>query len=367
MPTADNKNETKATADSPAAAMAELATEGLPPWATKSLDVAKKYQNVFYAVATVGLLTWAVLKFQARRKEEKINAGWSELGQAQSVDALRALLEKYKGLAIEPYIRLRIGNKLVEEEKLDEALKEFGELKAKFNETLPGKLAGQQEKSVQESKAWSGKDGMLEKKLNELRAAEKALAPIPTPGNRVKIDDKELPRVELDLSTGKVLIELDELDAPNATAAFIREVEKNYYNPTNIYKIEKDTAVFMGDPMPDGSAPRLFTIPFESSKMPAAAGTVALVRDLPPEGQPDTDVLKNTGSTKFVIFTGDVPQYAGKFLVIGRVVEGLDAVRKLTLLDKLREAKVIQKRSHPYLPKENAVEKPPEPPKEPGK
>ena len=130
----------------------------------------------------------------------------------------------------------------------------------------------------------------------------------------------------------------------------------------------------MGDPMPDGNSARGFTIPFESSNLPATAGTVALVRDLPPEGQPDTDGLKNTGSTRFVIFTGDVPQYAGKFLVIGRVVEGLDAVRKLNLLDKIRGTKMLQKRSHPYLPKENPVEppkdpgeKPPDPPKDPGK
>ncbi|MEK7467942.1 MAG: peptidylprolyl isomerase [Planctomycetota bacterium] len=373
MPTADNKNELKSTSESPAAAMAELATEGLPPWATKALEFAKKYQNVFYAVATVLLLTWAVLKFQARRKEEKIDASWAELGQAQSVDALRSLLVKYQGLPVEPYIRLRIGNKLAEEEKYDEAIKEFGELKSKFSGTLAGGLGAQQEKTTQEIKAWSGKGGMLEKKLDELRAANKDEVK-PVPGVGVKIDDKALPRVELDLSTGKVVIELDEDDAPNATATFIRQIEKQYYDRTSVYKVEKDAAVFLGDPMPDGSAPRLFTIPFESSKLPAVAGTVALVRDLPPEGQPDTDALKNTGSTRFVIFTGEVPQYAGRFLVIGRVVEGLDAVRKLMPLDQLRSGKMLQKRGHPYLPKENAVEppkepgeKPPDPPKDPGK
>ena len=193
MPTTDNKNELKPTPDSPAAAMSELATEGLPPWATKSLEFAKKYQNVFYAIATVTLLTWAVLKFQARRKEEKINDGWDDLAKAQSVDALRGLLEKCQGLPIEPYIRLRIANKLTDDGKLDEAIKEFGELKTKFNETLPGKLAGQQEKTVQENKAWSGKDGLLEKELDKLRMANKDEVKL-TPAVGVKIEDKELPR-----------------------------------------------------------------------------------------------------------------------------------------------------------------------------
>lgn len=357
MPTTDNKNDLKPTPDSPAEALATPANEELPAWMTKSLDFLKKYQNVFYAIATVVLLSWAVLRFQEKRKEAKINTAAWELEQAQSVDALRALLEKYQGLAVEPFIRLRIGNKLLEEEKYDEALKEFGELKAKFGNTLPGKLAGQQEKTAMENKEWAGKDGKLNAKLKELRDANKDENPI-KPTDAVKIDDKALPRVRLDASTGPIVIELDEDDAPNATAAFIRQVEKEYYNKTHVYKVEKDAAVFLGDPMPDGSAPRGFTIPFESSKLPAAAGTVALVRDLPAEGQPDTDALKNTGSTRFVIFTGDVPQYAGKFLVIGRVVEGLDGVRKMQPIDEIRTAKVVQKRSHPYLPKENAAETP---------
>jgi cyclophilin family peptidyl-prolyl cis-trans isomerase len=377
MPTAENKNELKASADSPAAAMAELASEGLPPWAAKGMDFLKKYQNVLYAVATVALLTWAVLKFQARRKEEKINTGWYELGQAQSTDALKALLDKYQGLPIEPYIRLRIGNRLVEDGKLDEALKAFGELKTKFPESLPGKLAGSQEKTVQENKAWGGlKGGILESKLNELRAANKdeVKVQVQVPVATAKIDDKELPIVEVEASTGKFRIELDEVAAPNATALFIRQIEREWYNKSCVFKVEKDAAVFMGDLMPDGSGPRTFTIPFESSPLPAAAGTVALVRDLPPEGQPDTDALKNTGSTRFVVFTGDVPKYAGKFLVIGRVVDGLEAVRRMQPVDLIKAVRVIQKKSHPYLPKENAVEppkdpgeKPPDPPKEPGK
>lgn len=356
MPTAENTNDVKPAPDSPAAAMAELASDGLPPWMTRTLELLKKYQNVFYAIATVALLSWAIVRFQKQRREAKLNSAWFELEQAQSVDALRALLATYQGLPVEPFIRLRIANKLLEEEKFDESLKEFGELKARFGETLPGKLAAQQEKTAIENKAWGGKEGTLEKKLKDLREAGKDEKPADPA--QVKIDNVALPRIELDASTGRVLIELDEDDAPNATAAFLRQVEKGYYAKTHVYKVETG-AVFMGDPMPDGSGPRGFTIPFESSKLPAAAGTVALVRDLPAEGQPDTDALKNTGSTRFVIFTGDVPQYAGKFLVVGRVVEGLDAVRKMQPIDEIRSARVVQKRGHPYLPKENA----PEPPK----
>lgn len=357
MPTTDNKNDLKPTPDTPAEAMAELATDGLPPWMTKTLEFLKKYQNVAYAVATVLLLSWAVIRFQEKRREAKIDTAEWELEQAQSTDALRALLEKYQGLPIEPRIRLRIAVKLLDETKHDEALKELGELKTKFPDSVAGKLAGQLEKTAMENREWDAKGGKLEQKLNELKEANKDENPV-KPTDAVKIDDTALPRVRLDASTGPIVIELDEDDAPNATAAFIRQVEKEFYNKTHVYKVEKDAAVFMGDPMPDGSAPRGFTIPFESSKMPAAAGTVALVRDLPAEGQPDTDALKNTGSTRFVIFTGDVPQYAGKFLVVGRVVEGLDAVRKMQPIDEIRTAKVVQKRSHPYLPKENAVETP---------
>ncbi|MCE9582728.1 MAG: peptidylprolyl isomerase [Planctomycetes bacterium] len=370
MPTAENKNDLKPDTNTPAAAAAEI-VDGLPPWMTGFLEFLKKYQNVFYAIATVALLTWAVLKFQAKRKEEKLNTAEWEFSQAQSVDALRALRDKYAGLPIEPRIRFQIGNKLVEDEKLDEAIKEFDELAAKFPESLPGKLAGSQSKTAKENKEWNAKGGKLDQKLEELRKAS-ADEKKPDPKNpltAVKIDDKALPRVEFQTPLGNVLVELDEDDAPNATANLISLIEKTFYTKTWVYKVEKDSAVFFGDPMPDGSAPRGFTIPFESSKIPASGGVLALVRDLPAEGQPDSDDLKNTASTKLVIFTGEVPQYAGRYLVIGRVVEGMDFVRKLAEKDEIRSARVVVKRSHAYVPKENpkAPDKGPEPPKEPGK
>lgn len=362
MPTEDARKDLKPAAESPAAAAAQLLDEGLPPWLAGVSEFVKKYQNVLYAIATVVLLTWAILTFQSKRKNEQMNSAEWELKQAESVEALRGVLDKYQGLAIEPRIRLRIADKLMQDNKIDDAIKEFETVKSKWPESLPGKLAAARLGTAKENKDWDGKGGTLEKKLEELRKMNPEETPTVTLPTAVKIDDAAPPQVELTTSAGPVVIELDEDAAPNATAAFVRSVETQYYDKTAVYKVEKDVAVFMGDILPTGDSPRSWSIPFESSKLPDISGAVALVRDLPAEGKEDSDALRNTGAFRFVIFTGDAPpQYKGKFLIVGRVTKGIETVRKLATTDKIVLAKMLNKKGHPYSPK--TVEAPKDPPK----
>lgn len=349
MPKAEN--EKKDTPETDDKAKAEAAPAGMPDWAAKSVEFLKKYQNVFYAVVTVVLLAWFIVKFRATQREKEENEASWQLSQATSVDALRALSEKYPDLSVSPVIHFTLANKLYEEKKLDEAIAEYEKTSTRWPDALAGKLAKERLKTAKENKAFD-----LDGKLKILKAAageDKKEPDKPVDDGKPVVDEVNLPVVEISTEKGKFRLELDEEGAPNVVANFLKLVSTGYYEKNRILAIEKDVAVTMGDPLPDGKSPRMFTLDFESGKLPAKAGVVAMVRDLPPEGQPDTDALKATASTHFVVFTGDAAKYEGKYLVFGRVTEGLDVVQKLTVED-LVTPRVVRWRSHPYEPKRNA-------------
>ena len=88
MPTTDNKNDLKPTPDSPAEALATPANEELPAWMTKSLDFLKKYQNVFYAIATVVLLSLiGLVVYYAVDALERITIPWHVSQQQDQANA----------------------------------------------------------------------------------------------------------------------------------------------------------------------------------------------------------------------------------------------------------------------------------------
>jgi cyclophilin family peptidyl-prolyl cis-trans isomerase len=227
-------------------------------------------------------------------------------------------------------------------------MKLFEDLESNSGQTLFGKLAGQRLKTMRDNLSFD-----LNQKLAALRKEEAADKEKEKVKVGPRIDDKELPTVVLSVGTLGIAIELAEDDAPNAVANFIRQDEKGAYDKTYDYKVEYGVAIFLGDPVQDGSSTPPYTIPFETSKLPAASGVVALVRDLPAEGAEDSDALKATACQRLVIFIGDAAKYEGRFLTIGRVTSSIDAVRTLKAGETVSAARVTRKRSHEYVPKEN--------------
>lgn len=354
--TEDTKPETTAPATVPVPRRKDAdlpAIDSTPEWVTSSVEFLKKWQNVFYAVATVGLLAWAVVRFRSSQSEQKAEEAAFELSQATTTDAVRALLAKYPSEPITVQIKFELAVRLASEGELDpgkgqEAMKLFEDLDANYQQSVHGKLSGQRLKAMRDNLAFD-----LNQKLAALRKDEAADKEKERIKEGPKIDDKELPTVTLTFGRAAIAIELAEDDAPNAVANFIRLVEKGAFEKTYVYKIEEGVAVMMGDPVQDGSSTPPYTIPFETSKFGAISGVIALVRDLPAEAGPDSDALKATACQRFVIFIGDAKHYEGKFLTIGRVMGNLDAVRALKAGDTISAARVTRKRSHEYVPKEN--------------
>ena len=177
----------------------------------------------------------------------------------------------------------------------------------------------------------------------ELREQEKAAA--------------DLPRVLLKTNKGEIELELFENEAPNTVANFISLVEKGFYDGLTFHYVEQRLLAQTGCPEGDGSGGPGHMIRcecYQPNHRLHFRGSVSMATKGP-----------NTGGSQFCIAFRPIRTLDGKQTVFGRVVRGMDVLARLQrrkpdpeieeeLLpkpDKLLEATVLRKRSHPYEPK----------------
>ena len=182
---------------------------------------------------------------------------------------------------------------------------------------------------------------------------------------RLAKDPDDLPRVELETTRGKVLIELYEDQAPNTVANFIQLVEEGFYDQLAFYQVLDQLFALTGDPIGDGSGSSGRFIPDESDH-PDARATLrgSLVQAKLPKPNSETgETIPDSGSSQLMILLLPLKMDNGNFTVFGRVIEGMDAISYLTRLnpsekseknkvvlppDRVISAKVIRKREHDY-------------------
>jgi cyclophilin family peptidyl-prolyl cis-trans isomerase len=173
-----------------------------------------------------------------------------------------------------------------------------------------------------------------------------------------KADD--LPRVLLKTSKGDIEVELLENEAPNTVANFISLVEKGFYNGLTFHRVIPNFMAQGGDPKGDGSGGPGYTIPDEVGNPKHRLhfrGCLSMAKTAAPD----------SGGSQFFLNFVPTQHLDGKHTVFGRVVKGFDVLAKIQRRDpegdnqappdKILEAKVLRKRSHPYEPK-TIAEKP---------
>ncbi len=169
-------------------------------------------------------------------------------------------------------------------------------------------------------------------------------------------DPNALPRVELETTKGKIVIELFENEAPNTVANFITLVRNGTYNGTPFHRVIEGFMAQGGDPNGDGTGDAGYKIPFESNKEPYRKHFRAAV------AMAHGPQSKDTGGTQFYIVyrrTGS-RHLDGEHTVFGRVIEGMDAAtdfarpapgsRDPTIEnpDRILTATVLNARDHEY-------------------
>ncbi|RMG34316.1 MAG: peptidylprolyl isomerase [Planctomycetota bacterium] len=164
-----------------------------------------------------------------------------------------------------------------------------------------------------------------------------------------------MPRVELQTTKGKIVLELFENEAPNTVANFITLVEKGFYDGTAFHRVIPAFMIQGGDPNSrdedptnDGIGGPGYTIACECYQANARKhfrGSLSMAH-----------AGRDTGGSQFFIthlptphLNADSQRNTGH-TVFGRVVSGMDVVDAIEKGDRIVKATVLRKRPHPYRP-----------------
>ena len=171
---------------------------------------------------------------------------------------------------------------------------------------------------------------------------------------------KRLPRVEITTSKGRIVLELFENEAPNTVANFITLVERGFYNNTVFHRVLPNFMAQGGDPTGTGRGGPGYTIDCEAGRaFPQARqhfrGSISMA-----------NAGRNTNGSQFFLTFVPIPHLDGGHTVFGRIVEGIEVLSDIQrfdpsdqnamipVLDRIVEARVLNKRDHSYEVRRNA-------------
>ncbi|MCC6574738.1 MAG: peptidylprolyl isomerase [Planctomycetes bacterium] len=150
------------------------------------------------------------------------------------------------------------------------------------------------------------------------------------------------PRITLETTKGKVVIELFQDDAPNTVASLVSLVKKRFYDGLTFHNFVPGFMVQGGDSKGDGSGFPGYRLESEGTakgnRRNFFRGTVAMTCLAP-----NTD----TEGSGFMIATQNsrnTLSLNGKLVVVGRVIEGIEVVDLLRKGDKIKTATVTNLR-----------------------
>lgn len=130
---------------------------------------------------------------------------------------------------------------------------------------------------------------------------------------------------------GKFVIELNLEKAPKTAGNFIKLAKEGFYNGLTFHRVVPDFVVQGGDPNGNGTGGPGYTIPFEETGLKHDDGAVAMAR----KGDD-----KNSAGSQFYICLGPQHQLDGDYAVFGKVIQGMDVVRKIQQYDIMKEVTI---------------------------
>ncbi len=181
------------------------------------------------------------------------------------------------------------------------------------------------------------------KKSEEVEGEEKKaeMPPPPLQPGKIKIGlsvkDKKVvltgkEKAVIETNKGTFVIKFFPEDAPNTVKNFIRLAEAGFYDGLYFHRYEPDFVIQGGDPLGNGSGDAGYKIKAEFNKRKHLTGTVGMARGEDP----------NSASCQFYITLSPQPHLDGKYTVFGRVVKGMDVVRKLRAGDWMKKVRIVR-------------------------
>jgi cyclophilin family peptidyl-prolyl cis-trans isomerase/HEAT repeat protein len=130
------------------------------------------------------------------------------------------------------------------------------------------------------------------------------------------------PQAFIETSNGMVQIQLDVVDAPLTTIAFIDLARSGFFNGLKVHRMIPNFVVQTGDPRGDGEGGPGYTIRDELGMQPYVRGTVGMALG-----------GAETGGSQFFIALSPQPHLDGRYSVFGKVVAGWDVLDRIALGD----------------------------------
>ena len=125
---------------------------------------------------------------------------------------------------------------------------------------------------------------------------------------------------------GKMVIEFFDKDAPKTAANFIKLAKDSFYDGTAFHRIMAGFMIQGGDPLsknPDnpnvGSGGPGYQIAAEFNTNKHVLGVVSMARSNDP----------NSAGSQFFICLGDAPFLDGKYTAFGKLIAGVDVLKKI--------------------------------------
>ncbi|MFA6447778.1 MAG: peptidylprolyl isomerase [Patescibacteria group bacterium] len=130
-------------------------------------------------------------------------------------------------------------------------------------------------------------------------------------------------QVRIKTAKGDIVFELLPQEGPNAASNFYYLVGRKFYDGLNFHRVEPGFVVQGGDPQGNGSGGPGYSFTDDAVKLPYKEGIVAMA-----------NAGANTNGSQFFIMLADNP-LPPKYSIFGRVVSGMDVVKKIAIGDKM--------------------------------
>jgi len=138
------------------------------------------------------------------------------------------------------------------------------------------------------------------------------------------------PQVELITERGRIVIELDGFYAPITVDAFLRLVERGFYNGLTFHRVVPNFVVQGGCPRGDGWGGTEIRLITERSPLHYSAGSVGMARA----------GYDSEGSQFFITLT-DQPHLDFKYTRLGKVLSGMEIVARLERGDRILALRIL--------------------------
>ncbi len=141
-------------------------------------------------------------------------------------------------------------------------------------------------------------------------------------------------RAEIETTKGKVVLDLLAESAPVTVNSFVFLALHRFFDGLRWHRVVPGFVAQTGDPTGTGTGSAGYAFPLEIDENLAydGPGWVGMARTQDP----------NSNSSQFFITLAAAPHLTGKYTIFARVVEGMDAVFRLTQEDRILAVRIYR-------------------------